>query len=174
LVANLWHISEDDSILRFEPRANPAHDSQEALVWAIDSAHAPAYWFPRECPRATYWAVAKTSDEDVERLLLGDRSLRVHLVQADWLEAVRSTRVVAYRLPSETFEQYGRAAGHWVSRQPVEPLEMVELGNLLEKHAEASIELRIVPKLLPIWQHVIASTVEFSGIRLRNLDPQGK
>jgi hypothetical protein len=51
---------------------------------------------------------------------------------------------------------------------------MVELGDLLEKHAEASIELRIVPKLLPIWQHVIASTVEFSGIRLRNLDPQGK
>jgi len=172
-MADLWHFSQDDSILRFEPRANPGHDSPEALVWAIDSAHAPAYWFPRECPRGTYWAVSKTTDEDVERLLLGDRSVRVHLLQADWLEEFRNTRVVAYRLPSETFESYGRAAGHWVSRHPVEPLELVELGDLLKKHAEAGIVLRIVPKLMPVWHQVIASTVEFSGIRLRNLEPQG-
>lgn len=169
-MTDLWHISEDDSIQLFEPRSNPEHDSAEALVWAIDSQHAPAYWFPRDCPRGTFWAVPKTSDEDVERLLLGDRSLRVHLVQSDWLGAVRSTRVVAYRLPSDTFEPYGRAAGYWVSREPVAPLDVVEVGDLLAKHAEAGIELRIVPKLMPVWQQVISSTVEFSGIRLRNLD----
>jgi hypothetical protein len=169
-VKDLWHISEDDSIKRFEPRANPEHDSVEALVWAIDSAHVPAYWFPRECPRGTYWAVGETSDEDVERFLLGDRSLRVHLVQADWLHAVRSTRVVAYRLPPDTFEPYGRAPGYWISREPVAPLDVVEVGDLLDKHGEAGIELRIVPKLWPVWQQVIGSTVEFSGIRLRNLD----
>ena len=116
-------MSEDELIGRFEPRSNPEHDSVEALVWAIDSAHAPAYWFPRECPRATYWAEAKTSNEDVDRFLLGDRSLRVHLIQADWFDAFRSTRVVAYRLPFDTFEPYGRAvgAGYWVSREPVTP-----------------------------------------------------
>jgi hypothetical protein len=166
-------MSEDDSITRFEPRANPEHDSPEALVWAVDSKHAPAYWFPRECPRGTYWAVAKTGDEDVDRFLLGDRSLRVHLLQADWLEAVRATRVVAYRLPPQTFEPYEGAAGYWVSREPVAPLDVAELGDLLSRHAEAGIELRIVPKLWPVWQQVIASTVEFSGIRLRNLDAHG-
>jgi hypothetical protein len=169
-VESLWHLSEDDSIRRFEPRSNPEHDSVETLVWAIDSTHVPAYWFPRECPRGTFWAVAETSEEDVERFLFGDRSLRVHLVQANWLQVVRSTRVVAYRLPPETFEPYGRAAGYWVSRDSVEPLEMVEVGDLLQRHAEAGIELRIVPNLWPIWQKVIGSTVEFSGIRLRNLD----
>ena len=168
-MSDLWHVSEDDSIQRFEPRSNPEHDTVEALVWAIDSVHVPAYWFPRECPRGTYWAVPDTSDEDVDRLLLGDRTLRVHLVQADWLQLVRSTRVVAYRLPRDTFEPYVRAAGYWVSREPVEPLDVVEVGDLLDKHAEAGIELRIVPKLWPVWQQVIESTVEFSGIRLRNL-----
>jgi hypothetical protein len=49
VTAALWHFSEDDSIRRFEPRAKEEHDCEEPLVWAIDDAHAPAYWFPREC-----------------------------------------------------------------------------------------------------------------------------
>lgn len=114
--------------------------------------------------------MADTSEEDVERFLLGDRSLRVHLVQADWLAAMRSTRLVAYRLPPDAFEPYGRAAGYWVARAPVTPLEVVELGDLLARHAAAGIELRFVPRLRPVWQQVIGTTLEFSGIRLRNLD----
>ena len=46
---------------------------------------------------------------------------------------------------------------------------MLELGDLLAKHALAGIELRIVPALAPLWERVVASTLEFSGIRLRNL-----
>jgi len=45
----------------------------------------------------------------------------------------------------------------------------VRLGDLLAQHAEAGIELRVVPQLRPLWERVIASTLEFSGIRLRNL-----
>jgi hypothetical protein len=168
-VTALWHVSDDAEIARFEPRAVERHDSQEALVWAIDDAHVPAYWFPRECPRATFWAIESTSYADVERFLTGDRSLRVHALQADWLGVFRSARVCAYRLPPDTFEPYERAAGHWVSRTAVEPLEVVELGDLLDRHAAAGIELRIVPDLAALWQRVIASTLEFSGIRLRNL-----
>ena len=168
-MAGLWHVSDDPSIARFEPRANDAHDSPEALVWAIDDEHVSAYWFPRDCPRGTFWAVASTSDDDVERFLTGDRSLRVHALQADWLAAFRSARLCAYRLPAETFERYEKAAGYWVSQQPVEPVEVVELGDLFERHAAAGIELRIVPDLAAVWQRVIASTLEYSGIRLRNL-----
>jgi len=51
----------------------------------------------------------------------------------------------------------------------VEPLELVELGDLLARHAEAGIELRIVPDLGRLWERVVASTLEFSGMRLRNL-----
>jgi hypothetical protein len=165
----LWHVSDDDLIRRFEPRANAAHDSPEALVWAIDSEHVPAYWFPRDLPRATFWAVESTSDEDVERFLTGDRTLRVHAIEASWLAALRDAHVFAYRLPTETFEPYGRAAGYYVSREAVEPLEVVRHDDLLALHAEAGIELRIVPRLWPLWERVVASTLEFSGIRLRNL-----
>jgi hypothetical protein len=165
----LWHVSEDGGITRFEPRANTEHDSPEALVWAIDDDHVPAYWFPRECPRGTFWAIESTGDDDVERFLTADRTHRVHAIQADWLERFRAARVFAYRLPAKTFEPYGRAAGYWVSREAVEPLSVLPLGDLLERHAEAGIELRIVPDLQALWQRVIASSLEFSGIRLRNL-----
>ena len=89
--------------------------------------------------------------------------------RGDWLDDIRSARLVAYRLPPETFERYERANGYWVSRQAVTAVEMVEVGDVLGRHAAAGIELRIVPDLWSVWQQVIGSTLEFSGIRLRNL-----
>jgi hypothetical protein len=153
----LWHVSEDASIERFVPL--------EELVWAIDTRHLPLYWFPRDCPRATFWATSETSDDDVERWLDGDRTRRVHVIESAWLERMRTTRVVAYRLPESGFEPEDR---FWVTRETVEPLELVELGDLLARHAEARIELRVAPALYPLWDSVVASTLDFSGIRLRN------
>jgi hypothetical protein len=168
-VKELWHVSEDGGIESFSPRANDSHDSPEPLVWAIDDEHVPAYWFPRECPRATFWAVRTTSDDDVELFLGGDRSRRVHAIEGSSLEAMRAARLFAYRLPAESFTRYERAAGYWVSRVAVQPLEVVELGDLLARHVAAGIELRVVPELRSLWSRVIASSLEFSGIRLRNL-----
>jgi response regulator NasT len=165
----LWHVSEQAGIARFEPRAVPEHDSPEALVWAIDEAHLPAYWFPRDVPRATFWAGPATSDADVERFLGGDRALRVHAIQREWLDDLRRRSVVAYRLPPDPFVLWDANAGYWVSRAAVVPLEERRLGDLLRLHADAGIELRIVRSLAPLWERVIASTLAFSGIRLLNL-----
>ena len=156
----LWHVSEDPAIVRFEPRGDG-----DQLVWAIDTRHLPLYWFPRDCPRATFWANSGTDDDDVDRFLAGDRSRRVHVIGAAWLERMRSTRVFAYRMPEATFEQYDR---FHVSHETVEPLDVVELGDLLALHAGAGIELRIAPDVLDLWDKVVNSTVDFSGIRLRN------
>jgi len=154
----LWHVSEDDSIRRFEPRGGK--------VWAIGTRLLPVYWFPRECPRATCWAESTTSEEDVERFLGGERARRVHVVEPAWLERMHTQRVVAYRIPEQTFvENIDR---FWISAQPVEPLELVELGDLAERHEAAAIELRTEPNLLGFWDEVIESSLGFSGIRLRN------
>jgi hypothetical protein len=169
-VTAIWHFSEDASIQRFEPCANSENDSAEPLVWGIDDEHAPAYRFPRECPRGTFWSTAATSDDDVENFLAGDRSRRVHAIQSERLDAVRAVGVFAYRLPSDTFEPHPQAAGYWVSRAAVVPIEVAERGDLLPRHAEAGIELRVVPRLRPPWHQVIASSLEFSGILLRNLE----
>jgi Family of unknown function (DUF6886) len=161
----LWHVSEDDSIGRFEPRRWPEHALGEPLVWAVDTRHLPLYWFPRQCPRATFWALPDTSAEDVACFLDGDRARRVHAIEGSWLERMHTACVVAYRLPEATFEPWDR---FWVSRQAVEPLELVDLGDLVRRHTEAAIELRVVPALLPLWDSVVASTLDYSGIRLRN------
>ena len=165
----LWHVSDSAGIARFEPRAVESHDSQEALVWAIDDDHVAAYWFPRDVPRGSWWATDRTSDADVDRFLGGDRTLRVHAIQREWLDDVRNGRVYAYLLPPETFEPYDAVAGYWVSREPVAPLEELELTDLVKLHADDGIELRIVRDLARQWDAVIASTLSFSGIRLRNL-----
>ncbi len=162
----LWHVSEDDSIVRFEPHHRPGHALSEPLVWAVDTRHLPLYWFPRDCPRATFWAVPDTTDEDVACFLGGDRVRRVHVVEPTWLEPMRTTRVVAYRLPEASFEPWDR---FWVSRERVEPLELVELGDLVARHGAARIALRTDDDLLALWDSVAASTLDHSGIRLRNV-----
>ncbi|MDQ3822669.1 MAG: hypothetical protein M3321_05455 [Actinomycetota bacterium] len=166
----LWHVSEDAAISRFEPHRASFATTDEPLVWAVDTRHLPLFWFPRDCPRGTFWAGPDTSAEDAERFLLGTPS-RVHATEAGWLETIRSARVVAYRLPEEPFDPHDAVGGYWISREPVEPLELVELGDLLRRHADAGVELRIVPNLAALWSRVIASTLEFSGIRLRNASP---
>ena len=49
--------------------------------------------------------------------------------------------------------------------------EVVPLGEPVALHEEAGIELRVLPNLWPLWNDVVASTLEFSGIRLRNAEP---
>lgn len=154
----LWHVSEEPAIRRFEPR--------EGKVWAIGTRLLPLYWFPRDCPRATFWAESETSEEDVERFLGGDSSQRVHVVEPDWLEPMRTTRVIAYRMPQQPFVE--NEDRFWISAEAVEPLELVELGDLVQRHDEAAIELRTEPDLIRFWNEVIASSLGFSGIRLRN------
>lgn len=166
----LWHVSEDATIARFAPRRAATVPGDEPLVWAIDTRHLPSFWFPHECPRATFWADSETSPEDAEHFLLGT-SARVHAVEGRWLERIRASRVVAYRLPDAAFQPHSEVGGYWIAREPVEPVELVELGDMLALHAAAAIQVRIAASLRPLWARVVASTLQFSGMRLRNADP---
>jgi hypothetical protein len=78
---------------------------------------------------------------------------------------MREAFVYAYRMPEETFELEGRS---WISAVTVEALERRPLGDLLALHADAGIELRIAPGLPALCDAVVASTLDFSAIRLRN------
>ena len=166
----LWHVSEDPSIRTFVPHHRPEHARNEPLVYAVDTRHLPLYWFPRDCPRACFWANSHTSDDDIRRWLDGERHRRVHVVEAEWLARIREVHLYAYRMPAETFERWDR---FWVSREPVVAVELVELGDLIERHAHARIELRHARSLYPMWDDVVASTLDFSGIRLRNASLSG-
>jgi hypothetical protein len=148
-VTELWHFSEDRTIEVFVPHHHELHALDEPLVWAVDSEHRWLYWFPRDCPRIC-WV-------DGER--------RVAAIEDAWLERMRSTCVFAYRMPPETFEPWDK---FFISRETVVPLEIVDIGDLLARHADAGIELRVLPSLLPLWDTVRETAEDFSGIRLRN------
>jgi len=164
----LWHVSEDPTISRFAPHFVPTALTDEPLVWAVDTRHLPLYWFPRDCPRCTFWAGSRTTDADLRTFLGEQRDLRVHVVEDGWLDRVGEARLYLYRLPVESFSEDREVAGYWVSRATVDPLELVAIDDLVGRHSAAGIDLRATPNLWPLWDEVVGSTLEFSGIRLRN------
>ena len=106
----LWHVSEDATIERFEPHVSATAASDEPRVWAVDTRHLPLYWFPRDCPRGTFWAAPETTPEDADRLLAG--ASRVHALEAAWLDRMRAARVLAYRLPEASFTPDEEVGGY--------------------------------------------------------------
>lgn len=164
----LYHFSEDPGIAHFEPHRAATSLREEALVWAIDDWHAPMYFLPRDCPRACFWPVERTSDADRERWFPGVPPRMVIAVEGTWLDRIRSTTLYRYELAPATFALNDATAGHYVSREPVAPLHVEPMDDLLGAIVEAGVELRFIPRLGPLWQAVVGSSLAFSGTRLRN------
>lgn len=163
------HFSEDPDIEVFEPHVAATAQQPQAYVWAVDAARAPDYWFPRQCPRALAWLLPGTTQRDRAEVL-GPSARRVHVIEHGWLEAMRACRLYAYRLPAAAFRSFGEPIPHaHVALAPVRPLRAPEpVGNLLELHARAGIELRLVDSLWPFVDRAAGCSVGYSGIRLRN------
>jgi hypothetical protein len=168
----LYHFSEDPSIRRFEPRIAPSSAVQEELVWAVDADHSYLYYFPRDCPRVTFYASERTTEADRERFFGHTMATHVSAIESAWLERLQATRLNRYLLPSQGFECILDTAGYWVSHEAVSPLAVEPVGDLMQASAEAGVELRIMPSLWPLRDAVIASTLEFSIIRWRNASPK--
>ena len=169
----LFHFSEDPTIARFEPRSLPPRNDlysaprpTEPLVWAIDEAHAPLYFFPRDCPRVAFWAGPDTTPDDRARFLGHTAAARVIAIEGGWLERVRHAHLYVYHLPSAGFVPHDEDAGYWVAREAVTPLAVEPAGDLLARLVDAAVELRITPSLWPLRHALVASSLHFSMIRL--------
>lgn len=164
------HFSEDPGIGRFVPHVAKTAQVAGAYVWAVGGDRAPCYWFPRQCPRGTAWATEGTTAEDRVRVFGSGSVGRVHAVEYGWVEALRTTRLYAYRFSADDFRPHG---DFFVATEPVVPLGPAQpVGDLLALHDEAGIELRVLANLWPFWDQVAASTLAFSGIRLANGRPR--
>jgi hypothetical protein len=166
----LWHFSEDPSLSRFLPHTPATNPHDPPMVWAVDSRHAPLFWFPRDCPRGCIWPVSTTTPQDRERFFGQTAATRVHVMEADWLGRVRDCRLYAYRMPAGPFRPH-HVGGYWVADEPVDAIERVIVDDLVGRHASAGIELRMTPSIWPFWRRVADSTVGFSGSRLGNSAP---
>jgi hypothetical protein len=164
----LFHVSEESGIERFEPR--PSEYTSDPVVWAINADRLPNYLVPRDCPRVTYYAGRETSPADVERFL--GSSPAVVAVESGWLDRLRSCRLYCYHIPPEGFECLDECAGYFVSRTAVEPVAVETFEDLAGELLKRGVELRSVPDLWPLRDAVVASTLQFSVIRMRNALPK--
>lgn len=164
------HFSEDPSIVRFEPHVPKTNPTQQPAVWAIDSEHAPLYWFPRDCPRVTVWP--REPDERAEFYRrLATSAHRLHAIETSWFDRMVTTQLFRYDFDASDFAPRTDAGGYWISREVVEPVAITALGNLIDAHDAARIELRLVPNLWPLVGLVQDGQWDFSCVRLVNAAP---
>lgn len=171
-MSHLLHFSEDPNIAVFRPHVPASSPDNPPLVWAVDEEHAPGFWFPRQCPRACCWSVGKPLTE-IGRTLIGmGAGTRMHAIESGWLERMRACKMYVYRFDAAPFAIWNKDAGYYSTTQTVVPLSVEPIGDLLTLHADANIELRIVPTLWPIIDAIVASGLEFSIIRKMNALPR--
>jgi len=139
----LYHLSDSPDIKRFEPRVPPSTSSgvREPVVWAVG-----------------------------ERLLGGGAPFVV-AIEAAWMPAMRAATLYQYALPPDTFAPLDEGAGYYVSRVGVTPLALTAVRDLLAALLARGVELRVLPSLWPLRERVIASSLQFSIIRMRNAQP---
>jgi hypothetical protein len=163
----LYHVSEEPDIARFEPRPSMVFPSLGSVVWAIDEPHLVNYLLPRDCPRVTFCAVAGTGEADRRRFSLTG-SARVVVISRDWVDRVRATPLYVYELPPLSFGLHDESAGYWVSRDTVAPLHVRLVPDAQGEILRRGADLRVVDRLKDLQDEIVASTVDFSIIRMRN------
>ncbi len=163
----LHHFSEDPTIRRFVPHVPASNPTQAPAVWAIDTEHAPVYWFPRDCPRVTVWPRDESERPAFEERF-GTTAPRLHAVEAAWLERMRTVDLYRYDLPATTCRRWEEASGQWISRVEVVPSGVEPVGDLLALHEQAGIELRVVESLRPLRELAVSDDWDFSIVRMRN------
>jgi hypothetical protein len=142
------------------------------MVWAVNASHLHNYLLPRDCPRVTFYARPESRSEDVERLMTGCSARYVVAIESAWMPELRQQRLYQYQFPVETFTCVDRGAGYYISRQGVTPLAVTLIPDILTALLQHNVELRIMPSLWKLREVVIASTLQFSCIRMRNAAPK--
>lgn len=170
-VGELYHFSEDPTIERFVPHVPPTNPTQPPAVWGIDAAHAPLYWFPRDCPRVTAWPRDEV-ERTAFRAAFSTTADRMHAVEAAWLDAIRATTVYRYTFDDAVFTPWTRANGQYIATTDVVPVAVEPVGDLLALHVAAGIELRLVPDLWPLHDLAVSDRWGFSIVRMRNARPR--
>ncbi len=167
----LLHFSEDPDIAVFRPHVPASSPDNPPLVWTVDEDHAPGFWFPAPMP-ARLLLVDRHAATEIGRALLGTGT-RMHAIESGWLERMRACKLFVYRFDPAPFTiRKTPQAGYFATEETVTPLSVAPVGDLLARHAEAGIELRIVPNLWPVIDAVIASGLGFSIIRKANALPR--
>lgn len=170
-IVKLYHASERPDITLFEPRmpASP-HPAgiNHPVVWAIADRLLHNYLLPRGCPRVTFYARPDSDTADVDRLMGQTTARHVVAIESNWLAAVQKSVIYLYEFAVAGFWCADEGAGYYVRETAVRPLSVRRVDDLLVALAARDVELRIMPSLWPLRDAVLASTLQFSFIRMSN------
>ena len=166
-MASVFHFSEDPTIRRFTPHVPLSNPSHPPAVWAIDDAHAPVYWFPRDCPRATVWARTAAEAEYLCEVF-GTEASRICATESGWLARMRSVALYRYTFDAADFVPWAEADGQYICDHVVEPVAIDRIDDVVGLHVDAGVELRFTPRLGALTDQILASKLPFSLVRLRN------
>ena len=164
----LFHVSEEPDIQQFVPRSHPTWPDLAPVVWAIGETHLRNYLLPRDCPRVTFYALAGSSEADVQRYLDNDRKKVRVVVEGDWLERIRAAKLYVYELAEESFAVANEGAGYYHARRPVDPVKRHEISDLIKAIKDQGTEFETLPNLWELSDQIVTSTLQFSMIRMRN------
>ena len=168
---NLYHFSEEANIGLLEPQPPAGNPGGEPLIWGVAEDRASLYWFPRDCPRVAYRALPTTTPQDRALFLGHTVAERVIAVESAWLDRLREARLYAYRLSPDGFRMVGMD-GYFVTKQPVRPLDVEPVGDVLARLRDAGVELRLTPSLWPLHDALLDSTLQFAMLRMKNAAPR--
>jgi hypothetical protein len=118
----------------------------------------------------TFYAGPQTTDADRARFLKD--SPAVIVIEDGWLSRVRACRLYCYRLPPDTFACLDECAGYHVSLAAVRPASVGVIDDAVAELRKRGVELRTMPNLWPLRDVVIASSLQFSILRMRNARPR--
>ena len=93
----------------------------------------------------------------------------MHAIEEVWLDRVQSCELWMYRFAVAGFEPWPGADGYWVSEHEHAALDVAPVGDLLERHRERGIELRVLSDLRELRDQVVASGYRFSMCRMANI-----
>lgn len=166
----LFHVSEEPGISLFKPRPVPSPDAGVAgkAVWAIDEEHLPNYLLPRDCPRVTYACSPSTTARDRAGFFDDTDARRIIVIEQAWLERALNAVLYVYEMTAQGFHAVDASAGYYASRSEAMPLDVRRVANPLAEIHERDCQIRLVPDLHPIRDAVVASTLDYSIIRMRN------
>ena len=75
-------------------------------------------------------------------------------------------------MPPDSFERLDACAGYFVSRKTVVPSGVEVIHDPLSELLRRGVELRVLPSLWSLRDAVVASSLQFSLIRMRNAGPR--
>jgi hypothetical protein len=164
----LYHVSEESGITRFESRPTPSGEG--SAVWAVSEDRLRNYLLPRDCPRVTFFAGERTTADDRARFL--GSSDAVVAFETCWLERVKQARLFCYEMLDDGFRCVDRNAGYFQNTAAVTPIDVEMIEDCLAALASRGVEIRVLPSLWDLHDAVVASTVSYSIIRMRNAVPR--